>query len=733
MNDKFNKEVKRLRPFTRFLYTIGELPSSYLFSMTYEEQLIWFCNYLEKTVIPTVNNNAEAIIELQDLFVELKNYVDNYFSDLDVQEEINNKLDDMAESGELVSIISEYLQMGSILAFDTMADLKACDNVIAGTVCKTLGYTSYDDKMGNTYLVREKEESDVIDDINIVGLTNYPLLVAELIDERENIIYSTISDLKADTTLFDGKKVYTLGYHEIGDNGAGKYLIRQKLVSDVVDEGSVVGISDDLVAELIIDSIVNVKQFGAYGNKLHDDSTAISNAITYISTHYNQEGIYTMSNPTLFFPYGEYLIESPIDIGIYSFKIVGENSILITENSNNCFNFGDYSMHPLYIEGIVFNGFNRAININALNIDRSRSEITKCEFWECSIAIFNNNPSSILKVDNSTFVRCDKIVNNNNADSIIFDTCWFSDKVYANNEDVSIIQNSGTMRIENCFFIPAGQSQTATKLAWIEMTANSNEKRLYINNCRISAETGYKTLVNYKVTGVEAGSPGLYTISITNCPMISAAPMIRLYKLCNNIIIENNNFNAIGNKIIDVDSSLTITDDSYGGLANGFMYDNRIIIKNNHSINNAPYNEYPSSLVDITECDFDIYKSGQSVSFYLGSSQESASIITQRQTYLVKGTYWLDTAGSAGARQFIGLVHLYSSGGYLYSKYQNLTNDNESLAVTTSFNGTEVHDGNVTQTYTDAERIYLNGTGYYLKTTLNIKSNYSMNVYLKKI
>ena len=41
------KPVKGLRPFTKFLMTIGELPSSYLVSMTYEEQLLWFCNYLQ--------------------------------------------------------------------------------------------------------------------------------------------------------------------------------------------------------------------------------------------------------------------------------------------------------------------------------------------------------------------------------------------------------------------------------------------------------------------------------------------------------------------------------------------------------------------------------------------------------------------------------------------------------------------------------------------------------------
>ena len=102
-------DVKKLRPFTRFCMTIGELPTSYLVSMSYEEQLLWFCNYLEKTVIPSINNNTEAVQELQNLYVQLKNYVDHYFDSLDIQEEVNNKLDEMVEDGTFDTIINQEL------------------------------------------------------------------------------------------------------------------------------------------------------------------------------------------------------------------------------------------------------------------------------------------------------------------------------------------------------------------------------------------------------------------------------------------------------------------------------------------------------------------------------------------------------------------------------------------------------------------------------------------------
>lgn len=98
------KEIEKLpiRPFTRFCMSIGAVPSSYLAGLTIEEQLLWLCSYLEKEVIPVVNNNGEAVEELQNLFVELKSYVDNYFTNLDIQEEVENKIQELFDQGLLV-------------------------------------------------------------------------------------------------------------------------------------------------------------------------------------------------------------------------------------------------------------------------------------------------------------------------------------------------------------------------------------------------------------------------------------------------------------------------------------------------------------------------------------------------------------------------------------------------------------------------------------------------------
>ena len=173
-----------LTPFRRFCVTIGELPTSYMESLTYYEMLEWLCKYIEDTIIPAINLDGEAIKELQDKFVELKNYVDNYFTNLDVQQEINNKLDDMAESGELTEIITSYLEMKSILGYDTVSDMQSADNLINGSLAKTYGFHTINDGGGANYIIKTQTD-EVVDNIHIFSITG-TLLIAVL-NESESI------------------------------------------------------------------------------------------------------------------------------------------------------------------------------------------------------------------------------------------------------------------------------------------------------------------------------------------------------------------------------------------------------------------------------------------------------------------------------------------------------------------------------------------------------------------
>lgn len=197
-------EPRTLSPFRRFCMTIGELPTSYMESMTYYEMLSWLCNYLEKTVVPAVDNNAEALTELQ-------NYVANYFDNLDIQTEVNNKLDEMAESGQLADIIAEYVQLQGILAYNTVSELKGAENLTDGSFTKTFGKTTYNDGEGAFYKIRQITSGDVVDEIHIIALTNYPTLIAELMSVKAIDDLNTALNTKLDTSKVKNSQSTTAG------------------------------------------------------------------------------------------------------------------------------------------------------------------------------------------------------------------------------------------------------------------------------------------------------------------------------------------------------------------------------------------------------------------------------------------------------------------------------------------------------------------------------------------
>ena len=176
--------VEPLSPFKQMVLSLGTLPSAFYNTMTYYESLVYFYEYLKNEVIPTVNNNGEAVTELQEKYIELKSYVDNYFENLDVQEEINNKLDEMADSGELTDIIAQYLGLAGMLVYDSVADMKLAENLAKGSTCQTMGYYSLNDGGMAKYKVREINNTDVIDESTLIALYNNTL-VAELILDDE--------------------------------------------------------------------------------------------------------------------------------------------------------------------------------------------------------------------------------------------------------------------------------------------------------------------------------------------------------------------------------------------------------------------------------------------------------------------------------------------------------------------------------------------------------------------
>lgn len=176
------EKIENLKPFPKFCYTIGLLPTSYKIGWTYEEQLVNLINFIKTEVIPNVNTQGNAIIELQNLYSQLVEYVDNYFDNLDVQAEINAKLDEMVQTG----------------AFNPLLE-----NLFAG----------YEEQI-NALEQNVNNNYDVLNDkINL----NYNSLLSQITGGAPSGTFPDLATLQASTTADTSKIYLTL------DNGYWNY------------------------------------------------------------------------------------------------------------------------------------------------------------------------------------------------------------------------------------------------------------------------------------------------------------------------------------------------------------------------------------------------------------------------------------------------------------------------------------------------------------------------------
>lgn len=172
INEVTSIDVKTLPPFKRLIMTLGELPTSYLESMTYAELLMWFCNFLQEKVLPTINNNADA---LQEVITYLKN--------LDLQDEVNNKLDEMVEDGTFESILLNYTKTNRL--YNTYEELIEDKNALVNDEkIKTLGYYEINDQGGCEYLVTNQEPETFNIDLEN-GLYLIPIIKNNSINIRQ--------------------------------------------------------------------------------------------------------------------------------------------------------------------------------------------------------------------------------------------------------------------------------------------------------------------------------------------------------------------------------------------------------------------------------------------------------------------------------------------------------------------------------------------------------------------
>lgn len=127
-------EYKDLTPFRYWCQKV--LPLVYDDSLSYYELLCKVVDYLNKTMEDVTTLNGD-VTDLHSAYVKLQDYVNNYFNNLDIQEEVDNKIDEMFQSGTFNELFAKYVPyatpemfgaIGDGVADDTQAFITALNN-----------------------------------------------------------------------------------------------------------------------------------------------------------------------------------------------------------------------------------------------------------------------------------------------------------------------------------------------------------------------------------------------------------------------------------------------------------------------------------------------------------------------------------------------------------------------------------------------------------------------------
>lgn len=162
--------------------------------------------YFDK-VAKNVNDMGNQVENLTIAFKSLQNYVENYFTNLDVQEEINNKIDELVESGVMTDLILQNrIITKKKFSLNTLPMLQKASSIIAKNCVWVTNsgnlfneYYHYSDRHQISVEEGRQALKENIDDIIKTGTEEIFLIAKFLLNENQEFYlgggYDFINDL----------------------------------------------------------------------------------------------------------------------------------------------------------------------------------------------------------------------------------------------------------------------------------------------------------------------------------------------------------------------------------------------------------------------------------------------------------------------------------------------------------------------------------------------------------
>lgn len=373
---------------------------------------------------------------------------------------------------------------------------------------------------------------------DIVTLNGYKIK-----DEKAVRSYESIAQMKADTKLKEGYHVKTKGYYEANDGGHGEYII----VDDdtLVDDGGSIHVLTNGLRAKLINIKVNVKQFGAKGDDIHDDTLMIQTSINYV---------YDNNINEVFIPFGTYNITKPLFLYTRT-KLFGDNcnSSIIHKSTDTKSDVSGYDVDSIIIltnRELNSNNQSQQQAIDNLQLVGNYSEYVANKEVK-QYAIYSTAYSPKIKITNFLINHVDYGIYTPSMYTGLIQNCTYLESHYG---AIAVYQESQGVNIQN---INTGNSREyGIKLAGGSYSTLSNILVEWNYGCTCFDLSYWRgNLIN---CGAELGTPGFNTaIKLTNSHVTLYGGYLNadrdnsdliMFKLDNSTLkIENTSFGYSGN------------------------------------------------------------------------------------------------------------------------------------------------------------------------------------------
>lgn len=309
------------------------------------------------------------------------------------------------------------------------------------------------------------------------------------------IRHKNVEDMKNDTSIKKGYVITTAGYYTETDNGGCNWSITDNVISD--NDG--VKLSNGLYAKRILETTMNVECFGAYGNNINDDSSAICNALSKgIKINFSGKKTYKISE-------------------VFE---VNSNYTIMIEGNNTTFNIDDTNYINNTTNGFTIISFNNDTIINNLNINYLCHAKTNSI---CPLRVRQGDYHYWDNVNVHTYENGERTHGN---------CCWFYFNDYYDNAK----RKFGTEKIvlKHCSFINETTAHSSgvgalwitgvSKRVWeYNILQGEGIGKIYLDDCEFYTATLGDT-VNIWLSSIDSGNdnykdnvPSIDSITFNNC------------------------------------------------------------------------------------------------------------------------------------------------------------------------------------------------------------------------